>query len=77
MGSINADPDAKSSKVAATLEELIEKSLSGKSSKNVVVLRSKQLKSGMNGSTAPRCNRLRNIVESKIFRTNQESQEVC
>jgi hypothetical protein len=35
--------------------------------------RSKQLKSGTNGSTGPRCNCLRNIVESKIFRMNQES----
>ena len=43
-------------------------------SKNVVVLCSKRLKSGMNESTAPRCNCLRNIVESKIFRTNQESR---
>ena len=42
-------------------------------SKFVVVIRSKRRKSSTNGSTLPRCIRLKNIIESKIFRTRHNS----
>jgi hypothetical protein len=46
-------------------------------SKSVVVLRSETLKLDTNGSIPRRCNCLRNIVESKIFRTGQSRGQVC
>ena len=46
-------------------------------SKSVVVLRSKQFTSDTNGSSPLRCNCLRNIVASEVFRTSQQSGQVC
>ena|ERR1700746_2233815 len=46
-------------------------------SKNVVVYRSYQFKTNRNESSRLRCNCLRNIVKSKIFRTVQKHWQVC
>ena len=46
-------------------------------SKNVVVYRSSPLKTDANGTSLLRCNCLRNIVKSKIFKTSQKSGQVC
>ena len=45
-------------------------------SKFVVVLCSERFNSGANGSRPGRCNCLRNIVKSRIFRTSQKSLQV-
>jgi len=45
-------------------------------SKFVVVLGSEPARSGPDGSNPLRCNCLRNIVESEIFRTGQKSVQV-
>jgi len=45
-------------------------------SKFVVVLGSEPAKSNTDGSSPLRCNSLRNIVESEIFRTRQKSGQV-
>lgn len=43
----------------------------------VVVLGSERIKSGTEGSSTVRCNYLRNIIESEVFRTSQKSGQVC
>jgi hypothetical protein len=52
-------------------------SASNHCSKNVVVARSEPVKSGIDGSDADRCNCLKNIVLSTIFRTAQKTRQVC
>jgi hypothetical protein len=45
-------------------------------SKNVVVVGSERVKSVIEGSNPDRCNCLRNLVLSTIFRTGQKSRQV-